>query len=592
MSLDGIVVSSIVSELNSALVDGKIDKVYQPEPDEILLVARNKGQNFKIVISASSNNPRVHFTTQTKSNPNSPPMFCMLLRKHLQGGKILKISQPSLERIIVFHIQSLDELGVLSTKELVVEIMGRHSNIILVEKDSQRILDSIKRVPLSVSSKRQVLPGLTYVLPPSQDKINPLDLSESIFYDSISIENPGLLVYKHIYSKYVGISPLIAREICYLSGIEDTTQIDSLDKSDTIRLYSSFMSIIQRIKTSNFAPTIVFMSNNEEVLAFSSIDLKQYGDYPKTHFDSISKVLEEFYIVRDSMDRIRQKSMDLRKSVSIKLDRTYNKLAKQKEELLDAEKREKYKIIGDLITANMYKLEKGLKEIEVNNYYSEDNELIKITLDPQLTPSQNAQKYYKKYNKLKNAFELVSEHIIKTKEEVDYLENILTAMDNCTEVSDLDEIKAELIREGYIKNNSKANKKNASLKMSKPRHYISSDGFDIYVGKNNSQNDYLTLKFSSKNDIWLHTKDIPGSHVIIIKKSETIPPSTIQEGAMIAAFYSKAKLSSNVPVDFTERKNVRKPNGAKPGMVIYDYYNTVYVTPAEDLINKIKQVED
>lgn len=592
MSLDGIVVKSIANELENTILNGKIDKIYQPEEDEILINLRSKGNNVRLLMSASSNNPRIYLTENKKSNPIKPPMFCMLLRKHLQGGRIIAIKQPLLERIINIEIESLDELGVMSTKELIIEIMGRHSNIILLEQDSKKVIDSIKRITPDISRVRQIMPGSIYKLPPSQDKLNPLFINKEQLIDKINNTNEGTEIYKFIYKTYMGISPLIAREICQRAGLNSNLKLGGLSEHNRESLFISFNNVIDNINFNRYEPTMVIDEENSKALGFSVIDITQYGDMKKIHFDSVSKVLEEYFTTRDKLDRIKQKSIDLRKVINTNLDRAKKKIAKQKQELINAEKREKYKIYGDLITANIYRIEKGQEKVNVQNFYSEEQEEIEIRLDNRLTPSQNAQKYYKRYNKLKNAHKLVAKQIEFTKQEIDYLEHILVSIDNCTEVKELDEIKEELAKEGYIKARSKNKKKNKKSTESTPRHYISSDGYDIYIGKNNKQNDYLTLKFASKDDIWLHTKDIPGSHVIIKTKGEEVPETTLDEAALLAAYYSKGKMSSNVPVDYTERKNVRKPNGAKLGMVIYDNNNTLYITPRVSEINKIKIAED
>ncbi|SCG83518.1 fibronectin-binding protein [Proteiniborus sp. DW1] len=585
MSFDGIVMSSLVYELANLLVNGRIEKVHQPENDEIILNIRKDSKNYKLLISASSSNPRIYVTNNTKANPNTPPMFCMLLRKHIQSGKILDIYQYSLDRVLCIDIQSLDELGVLSTKTLIIEIMGKHSNIILIDKNSNKIIDSVKRVPISVSSVRQILPGLEYNTPPSQDKMYPIHLSRENFIDFIYRCEKGKPVYKALYGNIIGLSPLLAREICFRANLEVDLIVGELDNTKIESLYISFEKFYENIIKKVYSPTVILDENESEIIGFSTIDILQYGKLPKKHYSSINELLEDFYITRDKIDRIKHKSIDLRKSVSVKLDRALNKFAKQKEELLEAEEREIFKIYGDLLTANLHKIEKKQTSVVLENFYSENLDKIKIALDPRLSPIQNAQRYYKKYNKLKNAYHLVSEQIIKTQEEIDYLENILISLENCTELSELEEIREELISEGYIKKSSSKIKKKEKEISSIPLHFISSDGYDIFVGKNNKQNDYLTLKLSNKDDIWMHTKNIPGSHVIIKNKNNQIPETTILEAAILAAYYSKARLSSNVPVDYTERKNVKKPNGAKPGMVIYDYYNTVYVTPEKTLIN-------
>lgn len=590
MSLDGIVINSLVYELSNKIINGRIDKIYQPEKDEIILNIRSDRNNYKLILSASSNNPRIHIINTLKDNPMSPPMFCMLLRKHLQGAKITNISQTSFERIVNIHISSYDELGVLKEKLLTIEIMGRHSNIILIDSDNNKIIDSIKRVPPSLSSVRQVLPGMEYSLPPNQDKLNPLLIDKDTFINIIQSHNEGTLCYKFLYEAFMGISPLISKEICYNANIELNTKIG--ENINIENLYNSFNSLFDKVRKCDYEPNIIFDSN-KNVISFSAIDINQFSDVSKKCDESMSSILQEYYVVRDSSDRIKQKSSSLKKNISNKLERNLNKLSKQKKELFDSTKREKYKIYGDLIISNIYKIEDSQKELECQNYYSEDLETLKIPLDPRLNPSQNAQKYYKKYNKLKSAYEVVSLEIHKTNEDIDYLENVLLSIENCSNPSELDEIREEVAKEGYLKlKNNRKDKKDKKNKnnVSKPQHYISSDGYDIYVGKNNNQNDYLTMKFADKNDYWLHTKEIPGSHVIIKSKGSQIPDDTIIEAATLAAFFSKAKMSSNVPVDYTERKNVKKPNGSKPGMVIYENNNTIYVTPDESKINELKKV--
>ncbi|NBI06894.1 Rqc2 family fibronectin-binding protein [Senegalia massiliensis] len=589
MSLDGITLRSLVSELQSTLINGKINKVYQPETDELLMDIRNNGITKKLIVSASSNNPRIHFTDDTKKNPQSPPMFCMLLRKHIQGGRILSIEQYGFERVIKILISSYDELGDLTEKELIVEIMGRHSNIILLDKNNNKIIDSIKRVTPDISSVRQVLPGLKYISVPSQNKISPFDLEKNNFLLLIKDINSSKVLYKSLYENFIGISPLIAKEICKRAGIYENLNLKELKENDIEKIYSSFKSIIDYILDGKSCPTIVYNEFKTKILGFSSWDLIQFDNSIKQHFNTVNEMLDQLYKTKDKLDRIKQKSLSLKKRIKTRLDRDKNKLSKQKDELLNAKNREKYKIAGELITANIYRIEKGMDKIEVLDYYN-DNQKITIKLNPNLTPSENAQKKFKRYNKLKNAFIEVSNQIKQTESEINYLENILLSIENASDLDDLEEIREELIEENYIKNRKKYKNKKKSKFKSKPMHFLSSDGYDIYVGKNNKQNDYLTLKFSDKNDFWLHTKDIPGSHVIVRKKGKEIPENTIYEASLLAAYNSKAKMSSNVPVDYTERKNVKKPNGAKPGMVIYENNNTIYVTPTEKEISKINKI--
>ncbi|WDV47628.1 NFACT RNA binding domain-containing protein [Clostridiaceae bacterium M8S5] len=590
MSLDGLVIHALVDEFNDKLLTGKIDKVYQPEKDEIHITIRSNKNNYRLLISASSNNTRLHLTDISKKNPISPPMFCMLLRKHLQGTKIINITQHELERIVFFDVKGTDELGELTEKRLIVEIMGKHSNIILIEKSSGKIIDSIKRIYPDTSTIRQVLPNMTYALPPSQNKINPLTALDSNPFANIPEDYKLSEVFRFIYKHFMGVSPLVAKEICYRANVDMSSKVSELDVDSVDRLNTCFKSIFTDIVNNNFSPTIA--RNDTDIIAYSAIDLKQYSSETIIKGDSMSNILKDFFTQRDILERIKQSSHSLRKTITNKLDRNKKKKVKQEQQIAESHKRDKYKIYGELVTANIYRLEKGDISFECINYYSEDQETIEIKLDKRLDPSQNAQKYYKKYNKLKNTAIYTTEQLKKTKEEILYLENVLFSINNCSQIDELDEIKQELIDGGYIKKViTKKNKaKTKANEATKPRHYISSEGYDIFVGKNNNQNDYITLKLAQKNDLWLHTKEIAGSHVIVKLNNDEIPDKTLEEAAMLAAYHSKASKSSTVPVDYTHKKNIKKPNGAKPGMVIYKTNYTIYVTPDENIINSIKEV--
>lgn len=588
MSLDGIVVKNIVKELKETILSGRIDKIYQPEKDQIVINIYNKGKNHRLLISASSNNPRIHLTKYGTTNPDSPPMFCMLLRKHLSGGTVLNIEQFQMDRIIFIDISSIDELGELSTKRLIVEIMGKYSNIILIDKDTLKIIDSIKRVTSDMSRVREILPQGSYEYPRQNDKKNPLQLDETIFHELINKENDNKQIFKFFYNSFIGLSPLISREICLLSEVDIDRPIGTLNINEKNRLFNSFNSIMNKVKREEFYPILIKKENGEDYDAFYSLDIYQFGNRNKVHVETINEVLDEFYTKNDKLDRISQKSQSIKKIIQTKLERSLNKLSKQKEELLDSNNREIYKIYADLISANLYRIDKGLSEIELENFYDENMNKIVIPLDKKHSPAENAQIYYKKYSKLKNAHKLLLEQIPETEKEIEYLENVLNSLDNCTELLELEEIKEELISEGYLK--GKVKKKHNYT--SKPYHYISSDGFDIFVGKNNKQNDLLTLKTAKKNDIWLHVQKMPGSHVIIRAENRTVPKKTLEEAAYLAAYYSKGKTSNNVAVDYTERKNVKKPKNAKAGMVIYEDFSTIFVTPNKEAIEKLKRVED
>lgn len=590
MALDGLVIHCIVNELNKKLLGGKIDKVYQPENDEVVLHIRNNKENFKLVLSCSASNPRVYLANNyKKENPINAPMFCMLFRKYIQGGNIVNISQIGFERIIKISVESFDELKEKTTKDIIIEIMGRHSNIILTHSLDNKIIDSAKRIPPSVSRVRQILPGQTYVLPPKQDKLNPIDeVSLNLFVDTLTSFNGP--IFKAIYSKFLGVSPVIAKEICFRANIDENTLIDEISSNDISKVYKEFHNLFKFINNNIYNPSMIIDESIDKVLDFSCINLSQFSNLSIINDDSISKILENYYATKDIKDRIHQRSSDLRKSISIKLDRLYNKLNKQEKELIESENAEIYKIKGELITSYIYMIEKGMKSVEVANFYDPEYKNITISLNPNFTPSENAQKYFKKYNKMKTAKKEITSQIEITKEEINYLENIILSIENCENLAELMDIREELSKVGYLR--AKNNIKKETKLTTKPHEFISSNGFKILVGKNNKQNDNLTLKIASNEDIWMHTKNIPGSHVIIKTEGKEVPDETIFEGAMLAAFFSKSKMSSQVPVDYTKKKNVKKPNGSKPGMVIYETNSTIYVTPTEELIAKLKSKFD
>ena len=590
MALDGLVIHSIVDELHKKLLGGKIDKVYQPENDEVVLHIRNNKENFKLVLSCSASNPRVYLASDyKKENPINAPMFCMLFRKYIQGGNIVNVSQVDFERIIKISVESFDELKEKTTKDIIIEIMGRHSNIILTHSSNNKIIDSAKRIPPSVSRVRQILPGQTYVLPPKQDKLNPItDISLNSFVDTLSsFDGP---IFKAIYSKFLGISSVIAKEICFRANIDENLLVSEISSDDISKIYREFHNLFKYIKDNIYNPCMVIDTSIDKVLDFSCINLSLFSNLSIINDDSISKILENYYATKDIKDRIHQRSSDLRKSISIKLDRLYNKLNKQEKELIESENAQIYKIKGELITSYIYMIEKGMESVEVANFYDPEYKNIKISLNTNFTPSENAQKYFKKYNKLKTAKKEITSQMEITKEEIDYLENIMLSIENCENLAELMDIREELGKVGYLR--SKNNSKKETKLTTKPHEFVSSNGFKILVGKNNKQNDHLTLKVASNEDIWMHTKNIPGSHVIIKTEGKEVPDETIFEGAMLAAFFSKSKMSSQVPVDYTKKKNVKKPNGAKPGMVIYDTNNTIYVTPTEELVVKLKSKFD
>ena len=571
MAFDTICVKKTVSELAEKVLGARIDKIHQPEKDELLIAIRAFSGNYKLVLSASANNARVHFTDTSKENPKTPPMFCMLLRKHLSGGKITKISQPENERIIEIDIDSYNELGDLTTKHLITEIMGRNSNIILTNED-YKIIDSAKHVDFTVSSVRQILPGLIYTFPPAQDKT--AILSPEIKNIQLDFSSDGIRADKAIMSAVSGISPLTAREIVYRACKNPTILCGELNDIQKTQICSYLIEFAQN---PDYSPCIIYDATSRPI-DFSATAIHQYGSGMKTEYsDSMSDIVSRFYSKRDAQERMRQKSADLVKLLHNNIERCAKKISLQQQTLKEAENKEKYKIYGDLVTANLYQITPGQTVLTAQNYYENDCPYIDIELMPALSAAKNAQRYYKLYTKLKNAETEVAIQLKSASEDLEYLESTLALTENATCEADLNAIRTELSEQGYIK---RQNSKKNTARTSKPMHFVSSDGFDIYVGKNNTQNDYLTLKFANSQDIWFHTKKIHGSHTVIkLGINKDVPKQTMREAAQLAAYYSKARISSQVPVDYTQIKNVRKPNGAKPGMVIYDYYNTVYVTP-------------
>lgn len=580
MALDGIVVKSIVGELKNNILNAKIDKIYQTEKDEIIISVRSQKNSYRLLISSNPNYPRIHFTNNTKENPKNPPLFCMLLRKHLSGGKIVNIVQPELERIIEIHIVAADLIGDMTLKKIIIEIMGKHSNIILVDNNN-KIIDSIKHITAEISRIREVLPGCTYFAPPS-GKINPLDIKyeyfQSIFKDILSDSQ----IPKVLLNNFMGFSTLICNEIAFRYSLYNL----SGQSIDIHRLWSEFSRIISDINNNNFVP-IIYVQLDGKPIDFSVVDILQYREYTSIVCESVSELIERFYEQRDKKERLKQKTEDINKQVQILLERNIRKIDQLQDKIMESKGKDIYKIWGDLIFLNIQTIEKGQKELIVPNYFSDNQENITIPLNEQLSPSENAQKYYKLYNKYKNAHITSIELLEKTKLEINYLEGILNDIHNCTSDDDIDQIKIELSQQGYFKHGI-ANKNKANAK-SKPLNFVSSDGFSILVGKNNTQNDELTLKIANKNDIWLHTKLIHGSHVIIKADNKEVPDSTLLEAAILASFYSKARNSSNIQVDYTTVKNVKKPSGSKPGMVIYINYKTIVVTPDENLVNKLKK---
>lgn len=563
MSFDGLFTNAMVAELKGLLKGGRINKVHQPYKNEVLLIVRSGGVNHKLLLSAHPSYARVQLTKEAYDNPSEPPMFCMLLRKHIEGHIVEDIYQAGTDRIIIFEIKGRNEIGDISHKQLIVEIMGRHSNIILVDKERGLILDSIKHVSYAVNRYRAVLPGQAYVFPPEQDKQDPFQATEEDVLRSLDF-NAGKLD-KQLVDHFSGISPLFAREVIFQSGI-----------ANRLTVPKTFLSLIDKIKKLEITPAMMTYARKE---AFYILPLNHLNGEIRT-FTTISEMLDRYYFGKAERDRVKQYAHDLERFIVNEKEKNEKKITKLEETLKEADHADKFQRYGELLTANLYAAKKGMSEIEVVNYYDETGGTVVIPLNPRKTPSENAQKYFSKYQKAKTAKTVVAEQIELARVEVDYFDSLLQQVQSAS-ANDIEEIREELIEGGYIRERQKQKKKARNVKPNLD-HFLSSDGTEIIVGKNNKQNDYLTHKFAARDDIWLHAKDIPGSHVVIRSKEPT--DATLLEAANLAAYFSKARKSSSVPVDYTKIRYVKKPNGAKPGFVIYENQQTLYVTPDEETV--------
>ncbi len=558
MAFDGITIANIVQELKETLLDGRINKIAQPENDELLLAIKTQTGMKRLYISASASLPLIYLTETNKPSPMTAPNFCMLLRKYINNGRITDITQPKLERIIRFEIEHLDELGDLCKKYLIVEIMGKHSNIIFCN-DEDRIIDSIKHVSAQMSSVREVLPGRNYFIPDTMEKLNPLDVNFTEFSPALISKPCGLS--KAIYTSFTGISPVVAEEICYISGVDSSITPKELSEDILLHIYRQFTLFFDKVK-GNFTPRIYYKGN--EPKEFSAIPLSHFSQYEQKDFTSISELLETYYATKNTVTRIRQKSVDLRKIVQTALERNRKKYDLQTKQLRDTQDRDKYRMYGELINVYGYGLAPNAKQLECLNYYTNEN--IMIPLEPTKTPQENSQKYFDKYNKQKRTYEALIKLIEETHDEIVYLESVSNALDIALSEDDLTQIKEELVEAGYVKR--KFTKKKVKV-TSKPFHYLSGDGYHIYVGKNNIQNEELTFHFAAPDDWWFHAKGCPGSHVIVKTNGDELPDKTFEDAGRLAAYYSQNRGAEKVEIDYVERKHVKKPKGSKPGFVVY-----------------------
>ncbi len=661
MAFDGITIAALVHELKNTIEGGRISKIAQPEKDELLFTIKNFRSSVRLLVSASASLPLIYLTETNKQGPMTAPNFCMLLRKHIGNAKILEVSQPGLERIIEMKLEHLDEMGDVCRKRLIIEMMGKHSNIIFCREDGT-ILDSIKHISAQVSSVREVLPGRTYFIPHTVEKLDPLTMTEEEFYQAMG--SASMPVSKALYQKLTGISPVIGEEICHLASLDGDQWANQLNELELIHLGRTVSVLMEDVKNGNFQPNIVYegdfsdwdegindaapgmdevhgmdeMPGTDEALdadevpdtakgspdaddaesgltdaelgltdaelrtedaelsaalsqempeaqydwseaepvEFAAVPLTCFtgSRYMARPFSSISQVLETYYASRNTLTRIRQKSADLRRIVQTALERNYKKYDLQEKQLKDTEKREKYRVYGELLNTYGYELSGGEKELSCMNYYT--GKEVRIPLDPQMTAQENSQRFFEKYNKLKRTYEALNQLTLETKSEIDHLESISAALDIALQEGDLVQIKEELMEYGYIKKRRGGKKPKIT---SRPFHYRSSDGFDIFVGKNNYQNEELTFKVATGNDWWFHAKGIPGSHVIVKSQGKELPDRTFEEAAALAAYYSKGRGNDKVEVDYVQKKSVKKVAGAAPGFVIYHTNYSMVAVP-------------
>lgn len=568
MGFDGIVTRAVSHELSDHLKTGRILKIYQPTKTELILTIRSHGKNKSLLLSAHPSYSRAHVTSDSYHNPTEPPMFCMLLRKHLVGSFIDSIEQYENERIINFSIRGKNEIGDETKKTLIIEIMGKHSNILLIDQDKGHILDSIKHLSPNQNRHRTVLPGQPYVLPPNQNKVNPFTIDRETLKKKLDLDS-DVRIDRQFVELLMGMSPLLANEICSQSSDQ---RIESY--------VEAFFQFIASLRDHQYEP-IIFEEKKED---FHVLNLVSRSG-KKRRFSSISTMLDAFYSGKAERDRVKQQAGDLIRLLKNELDKNERKIKKQQKSLKKADRANDYQRLGELLTAHMHLVKLGDTSIQVIDYYDPKQQELTIELNPNKTPSENAQAYFKTYQKLKTSKEKLQIEIEKAKEEVNYLTDLIQHVETARE-EDIDEIRQELREQGYLKTKMKQTKKAKKVSEPQPEAFTSSDGTPLLVGRNNKQNEYLTNRLASRNDIWLHTKDIPGSHVIIRSSNPT--ETTLAEAAQLAALFSKASSSSSVPVDYTEVRHVKKPNGAKPGYVTYDHQKTLFVTPDRDFLTKLK----
>ena len=585
MPLDALCLSGVVHELQNALSGAKIDKIYQPGRDEVVLALRAPAGNVKLLLSANPRHPRAHLTQISRENPDKPPMFCMLLRKHLSGARLLELVQPPMERVVDLRLEALDELGDRVERRLVLEAMGRHSNLILLDGEG-RIMDCLRRVDSDMSARRQVLPGLFYRLPPAQEKLAPSSLDRAALESALAAAPEESQADKWLLDTFGGLSPLICRELAFRAGGATDARLHQMGEGGRSRLLDELEGLLRSVQENSFTPVMLEKEGHPSDFTFQPIS--QYGPAVScVPFPSFSALLDRFYEQRENQERVHQRGQDLIRSVTNARDRAARKIGLQEQELAATRDRERLRQFGDIITSNLHAMEKGMSRLTAADFYDPECPQIHIPLDPLLTPQQNAAKYYKEYNKAKTAESILTLQLEKGRRDLDYLNSVLEAIALAEGERDLQEIRQELTDTGYLRRPSKARDRGKRV-ASKPMEFRSSSGLRISVGKNNTQNDLLTTKQAFKSDLWFHTQKIHGSHVILWTEGGQPDLTSIQEAAQLAAWFSQGRASGKVAVDYTPVKYVKKPGGARPGMVVYTTYETAYVAPDGELARRLR----
>ena len=585
MPLDALCLSGVVHELQNALSGAKIDKIYQPGRDEVVLALRAPAGNVKLLLSANPSHPRAHLTQISRENPDQPPRFGMLLRKHLAGARLLELVQPPMERVVDLRLEALDELGDRVERRLVLEAMGRHSNLILLDGEG-RIMDCLRRVDSDMSARRQVLPGLFYRLPPAQEKLDPSSLDRAALESALAAAPEESQADKWLLDTFGGLSPLICRELAFRAGGATDARLHQMGEGGRSRLLDELEGLLRSVQENSFTPVMLEKEGHPSDFTFQPIS--QYGPAVScVPFPSFSALLDRFYEQRENQERVRQRGQDLIRSVTNARDRAARKIGLQEQELAATRDRERLRQFGDIITSNLHAMEKGMSRLTAADFYDPECPQIHIPLDPLLTPQQNAAKYYKEYNKAKTAESILTLQLEKGRRDLDYLNSVLEAIALAEGERDLQEIRQELTDTGYLRRPSKARDRGKRV-ASKPMEFRSSSGLRISVGKNNTQNDLLTTKQAFKSDLWFHTQKIHGSHVILWTEGGQPDLTSIQEAAQLAAWFSQGRESGKVAVDYTPVKYVKKPGGARPGMVVYTTYETAYVAPDGELARRLR----